>query len=102
LVLGNAGAQSSGGDALVPDTFTVRYKLRHRKARHLFQWRYKAVLVNPQTAGISPRSPIISGSIKRGGLITLREPGFTNRNFELRLSAYLKRHRSIRLRILQR
>ena len=32
-------------------TFTVRYNLRHRKAGHLFQGRYKAVLVDPERDG---------------------------------------------------
>ena len=32
-------------------TFTVRYNLRHRKAGHLFQGRYKAVLVDPEAEG---------------------------------------------------
>ncbi len=31
--------------------FTVRYNLRHRKAGHLFQGRYKAVLVDPESQG---------------------------------------------------
>ncbi len=32
-------------------SYTVRYNIRHRKAGHLFQGRYKAVLVEPEAAG---------------------------------------------------
>ena len=31
--------------------YTIRYNVRHRKAGHLFQGRYKAVLVDPESEG---------------------------------------------------
>jgi RHS repeat-associated protein len=36
------------------------------------------------------------------GCVALREPGFTLKDFEMRLANYIKRHRSIRLRVLPR
>ena len=43
-------------------TYTVRYNLRHRKIGHLFQGRYKAVLIDP-----AERSHLATVSDYRGG-----------------------------------
>lgn len=56
-------------------TFTVRYNLRHRKAGHLFQGRYKAVLVDPEEAGyFATVADYIHLNPARAGLVGKRNP----------------------------
>jgi putative transposase len=54
--------------------FTVRYNVRHRKAGHLFQGRYKAVLVEPEASGyFAAVADYIHLNPARAGLIGQKE-----------------------------
>lgn len=54
--------------------FTVRYNVRHRKAGHLFQGRYKAVLVEPEASGyFAAVADYIHLNPARAGLIGKRD-----------------------------
>lgn len=53
--------------------YTVRYNVRHRKAGHLFQGRYKAVLVDPEARGyLAAAADYIHLNPARAGLIGKR------------------------------
>lgn len=57
----DAASKSGGGDALVSDDLSVRFNRRHRLSGHLFQGRYKAVVVNPEEEGYYPRYVMRTG-----------------------------------------
>src|SRR5436853_607999 len=55
-------------------TLTVRFNRRHRLSGHLFQGRYKAVVVNPQEPGyFTALSDYIHLNPVRAGMISLDE-----------------------------
>jgi len=75
---GDAGGEPLRGDALAAGVYTIRHNARHKLRGHLFQGRYKAVLVdgrddtyfrtvsdyihlNPVRAGILGEGELLSG-----------------------------------------
>lgn len=50
-------------------SYTIRYNLRHRKSGHLFQGRYKAVLVDPQGSYFASLADYIHLNPARAGVI---------------------------------
>jgi putative transposase len=74
-------------------SWTMRFNRRHRLAGHLFQGRYKAMIVDPEEKGyFAALSDYIHLNPLRAGLISLEE-----RLFDYRWSSYpfyvVKRHR---------
>ena len=65
-------------------TYTMRFNRRHRLCGHLFQGRYKSVIVNPEERGyFVTLSDYVHLNPVRAGMISLRE-----RLFEYRWSSY--------------